>query len=81
MRMNMTTVGGRLRAARIRAGKSQDQVAHRLRCDQSEVSRWENGDKDIPAGQVVALCDYLGLTPNQLLSVKKPSRAFMQERS
>lgn len=77
-RIDTSTFGGRLRYARVRAGKTQEQVAHRLRTHQTIVSDWETGEKDLPMRQLAPLTEYLGITATYLLAIKKPERAFMQ---
>src|SRR5688500_796046 len=41
----MATFGTRLRDARVEAGLTQGELAERVGVDQSEISRWEAGDR------------------------------------
>ncbi len=79
MKLDTKTFAGRLRLARVRAGKTQEEVAHRLRLNQTMISFWETAAIEPKTSQVMSLCDYLGVTPSWLLGIKKPARAFLQE--
>lgn len=45
-------LGERLRILRAVLYKSQVAMARELECDQSLVTRWESGERDIPAGRL-----------------------------
>ncbi len=60
------TLAQRLRELRARHNLTQDEVAHRIGCHESAVSRWEAGSRLPPCTDVLALaelyrvsCDYL----------------------
>ena len=57
----------RLRGHRAREGMTQDQVAKRLGCHESAVSRWESGSR-FPTGEdLVALADLFEVSIDELL--------------
>ena len=63
--MNIQNVnhGDLIRKTREAAGLTQSELAKRLGVSQPAVSRMENSTPgDLTAGEIVALCDALGLT-------------------
>jgi len=62
-----THLASRLRELRARRGFTQDQVAKRLGCHESAVSRWESGSR-FPTGEdLVALADLFEVSADDLL--------------
>jgi transcriptional regulator with XRE-family HTH domain len=60
-------LAGRLRELRARRGFTQDNVARRLGCHESAVSRWESGSR-FPTGEdLVALADLFEVSIDDLL--------------
>ena len=60
-------LAARLRELRARRGLTQDQVAKRLACHESAVSRWESGSR-FPTGEdLVALADLFEVSTDDLL--------------
>lgn len=59
---DVSTVGMRIRTAREVVGLSQGQLAQRLDVRQEYLSRWERGERDIPATVFSRLCLSLGVT-------------------
>lgn len=60
-------LASRLRELRARRGLTQDQVAKRLGCHESAVSRWESGTR-FPTGEdLVALADLFEVSTDDLL--------------
>lgn len=63
-----------MKAARDRAGLSQDEVAERLgmrgKGRASVVSRWESGQRGLPAEQVVPLAEILGCSPSYIVGAE-----------
>ena len=57
----------RLRELRARAGFTQDQVAQRLPCHESAVSRWESGSRFPTGADLVALADLFEVSVDDLL--------------
>ena len=39
-------MGEKLKAARLRAGRTQAQLAAAIGCQQRDISRWENGSRE-----------------------------------
>lgn len=52
---DVTTVGGRIRAAREAMGLSQEQLGIRIGVPQTLVSSWERGKADLPVRMLVKL--------------------------
>ena len=46
------TLGERLRILRAVLYKNQATVARELECDRSLITRWENGEREIPQGRL-----------------------------
>lgn len=62
-----THLAARLRELRARRGLTQDQVARRLGCHESAVSRWESGSR-FPTGEdLVSLADLFEVSTDELL--------------
>jgi transcriptional regulator with XRE-family HTH domain len=61
------TVPERLKRARKKLGKSQQQIANEVGCTQPLVSQWENGDGLPPTERVRAVAAAYGLRPELLL--------------
>ena len=60
------SVGARIRAARKRAGYSQQTLAERLGVSRNTVVNWETGRCATDYKTALNLCDVLGLTPDDL---------------
>lgn len=58
-------VGSRLRDARKAKGLTQKVAAH-FRMTQQQYSRFENGVFELNYGQIIELCLFYNITPNEL---------------
>lgn len=56
-----------LKAARVNANLSQEQVAENLKISNKTVSNWENGISMPKADQINALCHLYGVTYDMLI--------------
>ena len=56
-----------LRAARMRAGKSQAEIAAILGIQRTQYIRYESGEREIPVHHLFALADLYGLTLDELV--------------
>ena len=61
-------VGENLKLARRQKGLTQTQVAERLNMQQQQYSRYETGKFQLSYELIVALCEILETTPNELFS-------------
>lgn len=52
----------KLKDARKRAGKSQQQAANVLETTQHQISKYENGVQDITLGRALILANYYGVS-------------------
>lgn len=59
-------VGSRLREARKAKGLTQKEVAAHFRMTQQQYSRFENGVFELNYGQIIELCLFYNITPNEL---------------
>jgi transcriptional regulator with XRE-family HTH domain len=81
-RGNSTTIGQRVRAARLRALLSQRQVAIRAGLTQAVVSRIERGETRDPGVLMIsAIARVLGLTIEDLIAGTAWSRTIAPESS
>ncbi len=64
---DITTLGGRLRAARQLAGMNQPTLARRVGMDQYDISGIERGTRKLPIHKIRPLCMSLGITQDWLL--------------
>lgn len=59
--------GRKLRAEREAAGVSQEQLMYATHISQTEISRWENGKRNIPNAEVIVrLEEGLGISDGRL---------------
>lgn len=55
-----------LRAARVNAGFTMDEVAKAMKRGKQTISSWENGKTEPKASDLQALCDLYGLSMNNI---------------
>jgi len=72
--MNDTTIGAELKARRKRLGMSQRQVARLLGVHNTQITRWERGERPISAALFFRWCRVLGLRVT-VEKVKRGKRA------
>lgn len=65
--INEETLGQRIKAARIRMGMTQEQLAEVMCIPKSTISAYENDKVDIKGSVLVELSEHLDTTPNYLL--------------
>lgn len=75
--INEETLGQRIKAARIRMGMTQEQLAEVMCIPKSTISA--NDKVDIKGSVLVELSGHLDTTPNYLLGVEKKEDAFVNE--
>ena len=56
-----------LAAERKRKGLTQAQIAKKLRKPQSFVSKYENGQRQLSAADLVAVCKAMGIKPSSFI--------------
>ena len=61
-RMNM-------KAERARSGKTLQEIADEIGVHINAVSRWENGEAEPTAGNLIALCNIYDCSPEYLLGM------------
>ncbi len=61
----------RIRALREDADKSQAEIAAFLGSSQSYYSKQERGEKPFPVWQIIALCNYYGVSADYLLGLPR----------
>jgi len=78
--INEETLGQRIKAARIRKGYTQEQLAEVMCIPKSTISAYENDKVDIKGSVLVELSGHLDTTPNYLLGVEENEEdAFVME--
>lgn len=70
----VVTLGSRLSAARLAAGKTQGEVGDVAGVSGAAVSAWEVNRTQPSATQLAAVCDLLGVSADKLLG-RKPAKA------
>lgn len=65
-----STLGERLREARIKAGLSQAELAERMGTTQPAIAYWERGAQRLRSDVVARLSEILGLSTDELLGTK-----------
>lgn len=73
----MVSVGHKIRQYRQKLGLTQKQLAQRIMLSHQQVSQYETG-KSLPTADIlIALCDALAITPNDLLGFElNPENVF-----
>lgn len=68
---DVSSVGGRIRTARVALGMSQEQLAIRMGPDiyQGDVSGWERGKRALPADKLRTLCAICGVSKEWVLGM------------
>lgn len=56
-----------LKALRALKGLSQEQLGEELGFNKMKVYRWEKDVYKIPFGEIKMICDYFGVTPNDII--------------
>lgn len=67
----MTEFGARLKELRNDKKVSQQQLGLEIRCSQSVISDWENGNAEPTASAIVAVAEYFGVSTDYLLGMKE----------
>lgn len=70
-RYTLNELGKRIKAARKAKKKTQDDVAEAIGVSKISVSEWERGLKQPGFLNILNYCNFLGITIDELLGVKK----------
>ena len=60
------SVGNVIKQARKDKGLTQREMASKFRMTQQQYSRFENGIFELNYSQIILICKYLDITPNDL---------------
>lgn len=60
------SVGNVIKQARKDKGLTQREMASKFRMTQQQYSRFENGIFELNYNQIILICKYLDITPNDL---------------
>lgn len=60
-------LGRQIAAERVAIKMSQEALAERVGISKKSVTRYEQGERDVPFGTLVAMADALGVPVSQLL--------------
>ena len=63
-------VGRNIKDARKFAGLTQSQMAQKLCMTQQQYSRFENGVFELNYEQILAICEILAITPNDIFIIE-----------
>lgn len=66
-------VGERLRAARLRAVLTQEELARALGVDRSTVAKWESGERAMTVSALMRAAQVLGVAPAAVLEGQRRS--------
>ena len=79
--MNQAKIGKFINECRKEKGLTQNQLAEKLGITDKAVSKWETG-KGLPdAAIMIALCDQLGISVNELLSGERLTEDNYEEKA
>ena len=62
-------IGANLKQARKDAGLTQKEVAQKFNMTQQQYSRFENGVFELNYTQILELCAFYNITPNDLFTI------------
>ncbi|EOC1767036.1 helix-turn-helix transcriptional regulator [Vibrio fluvialis] len=68
-----------LKAARLSAGLTQEQVAQKVKVAKQTYLKWENGETEPKATQIALLSTALNITPNEICFGKKNEHCTFDE--
>ena len=74
------TIGERLYNLRKEKGISQEALANELNVSRQSVSKWETGESTPDFDKIIPLCEFYGITSDELLSGKKDIVAAKEEK-
>ena len=76
----MELVGARLKAARKKAGLTQEQLAKMVSCNsKSEISKYERGVRDIPRTKIKAFADALDISPIDIIGIEEDEKRLQPD--
>ncbi|MBP3240381.1 MAG: helix-turn-helix transcriptional regulator [Oribacterium sp.] len=65
--IDITTIGGRIKAKRIEAGLSQEKLAEMLMIKQNTLSNYENNSHDVPTDVLSEISKIFNTTPSYII--------------
>ena len=65
--IDITTIGGRIKAKRIEAGLSQEKLAEMLMIKQNTLSNYENNSHDVPTDVLSGISKIFNTTPSYII--------------
>ena len=74
------TISERLYNLRKEKGLSQEQLANELNVSRQTVSKWETGESTPDFDKIIPLCEFYGITSDELLSGKKDIVVAKEEK-
>ena len=74
------TISERLYNLRKEKGLSQEQLANELNVSRQTISKWETGESTPDFDKIIPLCEFYGITSDELLSGKKDIVVAKEEK-
>ena len=68
--MKRSKFGEILKNLRVEKSITQSELAKFLRCSQSMLTRWENGECEPTAPYIISCAEYFGVSADYLLGIK-----------
>lgn len=81
MRKPREDLAKRVRSLRLKAGLSQDELAHQLGVSRPTMSQIETGDRRVSADELPRLADALGTTVGALLGTEREPEVILPRRT
>ena len=75
---NLNEVGKRIKAARKAKKKTQDEVVEAIGIGKTTLSEWERGLKQPGLLNILNYCNFLGMTLDELLGVKRTQPLYIE---
>jgi transcriptional regulator with XRE-family HTH domain len=63
-------IGNRIRQLRLARGMAQTELGQKMGVTFQQVQKYENGSNAVASTRIQALCDALGITPDQLYDIE-----------
>lgn len=70
-------IGKRIANLRKNEGLTQTELSKILRVKRETISQWENGDRDLKAGCIIALAQVLNVSTDYLLGLSKVRTSYI----
>lgn len=69
--INIRDIGGRIRALREEKKLTQLELSKELKVKRQTIAQWENGERDLKTGYIIALANYFNVSTDYILGLSE----------